>query len=308
MKDEAINRTEKGPETRRGPAAHRGTAKPAAFPPQARRPRDPLPARPHPAPAGPAGRDDPATRPRPAVPYGPSPHRPGYPARPRPRPGRPHSVARSFPRRRAGAAGAVQARRHGPTRGLTCGGGGRTRAAGGDRSAAHNEPLQRHGPAPAPPADTIGCRAHVPRAPLASSPVRQVPAGGGAYRAPGGGDRGRGAGAGVGVEGPGNVNTVISPGLREGSVRLGCESGCSVERSPEENVPPMAGRALGAGETRVVPCAREPGSGGRWSTAALGLAAAGSAPGSRASPRLRACVSGSPGTGNLHGHNPRECW
>lgn len=42
-------------------------------------------------------------------------------------------------------------------------------------------------------------------------------------------------------------------------MRPGRGSGCSVERSPEENVPPVASRALGEAETRVVPYAREPG-------------------------------------------------
>ncbi|XP_068029808.1 basic proline-rich protein-like [Anomalospiza imberbis] len=415
-----------GPLTGRRKALSRGAdppriaaPRPAAFPPQARRPRDPLP-----APSGPRG------------PRGPRPRRP--PAAPGPRcPAAPPPTGRATPpgpglgpaarspspapsrAGRAGAAEAVQARLLGPTRGLTCGGGGgRARAAGGDRSAAHNEPLQRHGPAPAPPADThwlprarapgaIGFSARPSSAPPgAEPPARRGEGSGAASRSeqrpgragpaaqtepcprgfrkgppapaaqtepcPRGFRKGRCAPAAQTEpcprgfrKGPPAPAAQTEPrprgfrkgrcapaaqtepcprgfrkgrcapaaqteprprgfrkgrcapaaqtepcprGFRKGRCAPAAAPAALVERSPEENARPVAARALAAGETRVVPCGRQPGSGGRWSTAALGPPAAGSAPGSRASPRLKASVSRSPGTGNLPGHSPRECW
>lgn len=285
MKAEAINRTEKGPETRCGPAAHRGTATrglPAASAADSGPAPRPCPIRPSRAPQ--AATPPPARRPGPALPSGPSPHRPGLPRQAQasiqpPEPRRP-APSRASP---ADAAGAVRVRPRGPAHGLTCGGGGRARAAGGDRSAAHNEPLQRHSPAPAPPADTHWLsRARAPRAigsfarPSRAGRGRSLP-------------RAGGRGAGPGLEGPGSGTRAVSP------VRLGALGG-----------PVRPGRGSGwalGGETRAVPCAREPGSCGRCSTVALG-------------PRLRAALpvaepegqcQPEPGIWNIPGHNPREC-
>lgn len=196
-----------------------------------------LPPVPHPEPAGPSGRD-PAARPRPgpALLRGPSPHRPGLPrqAQASARPPRAPTPApsRAGP---AGAAGAVRARPRGLAGGLTCGGGGRARAAGGDRSAAHNEPLQRRGPAPAPPADTHWLpRARAPRAigscarPSSGGRGRSLRAALGRGAGPGplrGGGSGRGwRGPAVAPERPPREGPVRCWGKEPGGERASCGS------------------------------------------------------------------------------------
>lgn len=96
-------------------------------------------------------------------------------------------------------------------------------------------------PPPRRPPTHIGCRAHVPRVPLAPPPVRQVPAGGGAYRAPGGGERGRERGAELGP-GPGPP-----PQRGAGSARGG-----GARQRKQSDLP---GAARGFGKGRCAPAA-----------------------------------------------------
>lgn len=323
MKDEAINRTEKGPERRRGPAAHRGTATrglPAASAVASGPAARPCPIRPLRAPQ--AATPPSARRPRPAPPRGPSPHRPGLPrqaqasARP-PGPRRPLPPApapRMSPElpRHGGAAARPRARPHLRRRQPGPGSGRRS-----VRSAQRAAPAPRPRPRTARRHPLAAARTCPGRYWLLRPSVKCRP--GAEPTARRGEGSGAGAGAGAapqrgqrqGLEGPGSATRAISPGRLGASGTAGAawpRVGCSCGKEPGGECASCG--QLGSWRRRKASDAPCQGAwlGWKMEHGSRGPASCGQPPGSRASPRLRANVSRSLGTGTLPGHKPRECW